>query len=1125
MRSLVIQAGAGTGKTHRLVELCVALLGDGLEPSRLCAITFTEKAAAELKDRLRLRLDGLEGESWRKVRRELGLAQVGTIHGLCGQILRRHAGAAGVDPGFQILDEAQSRRLLRQACESVALRALEERQEPVRRLCAEMDLRAAGKFGAGLADELAAVLATLGESGARVSDLRLQAPAEAVEDDARARRDLIAALASLRASIQPARASKTAQQAAEALAAFRAEALTYAPGQLAWPLLRPAFAKLPRAQGPLADDVLKARAAFEALLDADAGVRGAGLAADFAALADLAAARYRELKAGALDFDDLTRLARDLLAHHPSAREAERQRIGALLVDEFQDTSRAQLEVLERLADSPSPHPGARGPGGVGVGSDARSAARESTNPDLVVVGDRKQSIYEFRGADVAGAQSFAARMLADGAEREVLRESRRSQRPLVELANLLFAKALAPSGRPFDTPFSADDALTAVREGAGCCAELIDVPGAGVEAEAELVACRLAALLAGGARGGDVAILLRRFTNLETFRRALLRRRIPHLVYKGRGFHEAREVLDLVALLTAAVDPDDALALAAVLRSPMGPLSDDALVLLAREGGRRGLSLKDRPPLLPDDEEAADRLARLLKALRREVDRLGPASLLEAAIAETDYVAACAGGLYGEQAAANVEKLLGLARAAELRGESTRAFLAGLRELADEEAREADAPVVDERDPHAVRLLTIHAAKGLEFPIVFVPECATASALPRNDRVAIDPELGLAVRTSAADGGKRRFGRHGQAIVARRTERELAQSRRLFYVAVTRARDLVVLSGRAAKGTSESWRALVDQIAGEATERGLLRVVRDRGAAPELPLERAPVDPAQLDEIPDAPPPAAPPSPPALVAAPVTQLADAVACPRRYQLLHELRLEEHPDAFAEPDPLETPTALGTLAHRLLELVPLRLPREKRRAELERLLALEGEDPAQHAQVLDAACAFLDSPLGQRMAGVPADRLRRELPFTLRLGEGGVELVVRGQVDALLLDGEGATVVDYKLSQARDPARYAPQLDAYALAAAELVDRSVPVRAGIVFLRTPGAPFVEKAPSAASEIRARLLQAASAIAEGRRTGAWPKAAQETCRSIGCGFLRRCYAVSAGEGSPPTPQTR
>jgi ATP-dependent exoDNAse (exonuclease V) beta subunit len=130
-----MQAGAGTGKTHNLVELCVDLLRGGLEPQRLCAVTFTEKAAAELKGRVRQRIDALAEQDAAscRVRRDLGLAQVGTIHGLCAQILRRHAAAAGIDPRFSLLDENRSRALLRESCEAAVLSDLEEGSEAARR--------------------------------------------------------------------------------------------------------------------------------------------------------------------------------------------------------------------------------------------------------------------------------------------------------------------------------------------------------------------------------------------------------------------------------------------------------------------------------------------------------------------------------------------------------------------------------------------------------------------------------------------------------------------------------------------------------------------------------------------------------------------------------------------------------------------------------------------------------------------------------------------------------------------------------------------------------------------------------------------------------------------------------
>ncbi len=1189
-----MQAGAGTGKTHSLVTLCLHLLGgvgraEPLLPARLCAVTFTEKAAAELQGRLRERVDELaqgrcnepdllasctalgreppDAAHWRDVRRALGLAQVGTIHGLCAQILRRHAAEAGVDPSFALLDEADGPRLLRQACEDAALHSLEGRLGldaalAAQRLCTEFGFRGTKRFGSGLADELRLLVAALGETGRDAGDLvestqGLQA-ASAQEIFAQAKEAVTVAMAALDQALRErGRAGAAGLLAAEAQAEFtlrgRAALASAQPGAVAvsWPILRLTCARLlKRGSGLLPDAIGVAALAFDVLLEADASVRACGLARDLALLTRLAVDRYRAAKAraAALDFDDLTRLARDLLVQDETVRRHERARFGVVLVDEFQDTSRTQLELFDTLTGA----------------------------QELVIVGDRKQSIYEFRGADVAGAQAFAARLLDGGAISHVLRDSRRSRPALVEFANLLFTEALAAHDRPFDTPFRADqDALTAFRPHGkpGACVELLDITGPGVEAEAEAVARRIAALLAPDSvvqiyddevgrpvRGGDIAILLRRFTNVEAFRRALLARRIPHLIFRGRGFHQAREVVDLVSLLALTIDPNDTLALATVLRSPLGPVSDDGLVLLARGRGLSRGSLSDSASyqagqagqagqaLAADDLEAVQRLARLLAQLQREVDRLGPAELLEAVLVETDFVAACAGGLYGEQAAANIDKLIGQARAHELQGGSVRSFLQRMQDLRDEEDGESDAAVVEERDPHAVRILTVHAAKGLEFPVVCVPECATRSTQSTAVNVLLEAELGLAVKTRGVD-GQRRWGSHGTSVKERKTEREAAQSRRLLYVAVTRARDLVILSGRKA-GRAESWRGWIDKVCATATERGLLRILPDGGAkVPAALSQRAAIDsaPQLLQAVLEAR--AAPSSlearalvagslgtglpgvsgaARATVSVPVTQLADAMACPRRYQLLHELRLEERPDPEPDRDSsLEgaPPTALGTLAHRLLEMIPLGLPAQTRREELNRLLLLEGHDPLALVGIVDAAAGFLDTPLGQRMARAKRDRLQRELPFVLQLlpDNDGPEVLLRGQLDALLLDDGVATVVDYKLSRSRDVKHYARQLDAYALAAHELVQGALPVRTGVVFLRTPGAPFAERAAADAAGlaiIRKQLLDAGRAILDGGRTGSWPGIGPDKCRELGCGFLRRCHPEPGEKSASP-----
>jgi ATP-dependent helicase/nuclease subunit A len=476
------------------------------------------------------------------------------------------------------------------------------------------------------------------------------------------------------------------------------------------------------------------------------------------------------------------------------------------------------------------------------------------------------------------------------------------------------------------------------------------------------------------------------------------------------------------------------------------------------------------------------------------------------------------------------------------------------VRRLADEDAGEADADVVEQGDPHAVRLLTVHSAKGLEFPVVIVPECG---ATPRTslEGVLLDQDLGLALRVRGA--GWRRWGTHGLEVRARRTQRDAAQARRLLYVAATRARDLLIFAGRTLP-RGETWRSLIDRALPDCAD--LLRVLPD-GDTGQLEPARAVATAGET--APDllraaaswsrpsdgGAQPGVSPAPASIragaldrareliarverhsssenggtVVAAVTQLADASACARRYQLLHELGLAERPQVVAGAG--AGATERGTLAHRLLELASFEsMSKDGRRAELRRLLELEGEDPDApgNPEVIAAVTAFLESPLARRMAQAPSGQVLRELPFTLRLDPpadrpASTAVVVRGQLDALLVDGSEATVVDYKLSRAAAPGRYEFQLDAYALAADALTRSTVPVRSGLVFLRSPGSSFVAREPptkAALEAIRQRLLDAGAAVASGRRTGVWPKVDSARCRELECGFLRRCHPDEA-----------
>src|SRR6185295_19138481 len=479
-------------------------------------------------------------------------------------------------------------------------------------------------------------------------------------------------------------------------------------------------------------------------------------------------------------FSELLIRARDLLRDHPVVRREVQDRIRALLVDEFQDTNRLQLELVTLLAEHREGGP-----------RDLLSRAQSGGFLDLPLepaflcaVGDRKQSIYEFRGADVSVFGQLAALIERDGGRRHHLKHNRRSSAALLSFYNRLFRAVLMPALRgeaiqPEDYEVAYDpaaDDLEPHRTSRGPARPSVEVliydpAERAVDSraqDAELCARRIRQLLSpksgvkvegadGKMRpvvGKDVAILFRRFTYLEAYRQALARVGVAHRVVRGRGFYAAQEVVDLASLLSVIADPSDALSFAAVLRSPLVALSDASLYRLADQCGGR-LHLKsvravERPALVgfgAGELERLDRFLDLHHRLRSERDRLGLRVLLQVALEETAYRVALAGSPFGEQALANVEKLLELAGRWDATGAGDcQAFAAELLALADAEPAEAQADVMDAGDERAVSLLTIHQAKGLEWPVVVVPDLC-AGPMPQTKRVLFDRSMGLGLK------------------------------------------------------------------------------------------------------------------------------------------------------------------------------------------------------------------------------------------------------------------------------------------------------------------------------------------------------------------------------------------
>ncbi len=1162
-RNVAFFAGAGAGKTHSLVTLALHVLGgareglDAVTCSGLVLATFTDKAAGEMRERLRARLvrlaDGVVEEPdlvasyarlgkalpgvdfWRRCVDELGSASITTFHSFCSALLKRAPPSAGLDPSFVLLEEREAKALALSVVQRGLVDAVAAGDELLGELVRELTL--GDEVWPGLSGALAQAVTRIREEG-------LDPRTTAITDGAAARSAFERRLLELRQASALARRELRTGTQVERLAEFDAliGRLGFAELRDAWPSLKVL------AQRFGANAVLKPlRQLLDGGDDSVLALYGAALVAPYEAklrdfVGQLVADLEAELKRRrALDFTGLLVATRALLRDHLETRRAVQRRLGALLVDEFQDTNRLQLDIVLLIAEQR-----AGGPRPVSTSFDGgleESLALPLEPGFLAVVGDRKQAIYEFRGADVAVFELMAKAIERHGGARAFLSQSRRSSAPLVRAVNSLMPQVLtAPSDAlPFEIAWAPEDALRAVRTDGLARApvlQLVDARAAELSAPVEFDADAVArwvalALRSGeplvvdaggprGARGGDVALLFQRLSSLEQYRQALLRHGVRHRVVRGRGFFGAQEVLDVAALLSLVARPEDSLSLAAVLRGPFVCVTDASLLKLATVGERIvGLDLTGtrlRGSTLPEDDAARVRAFLTgMDTLWRERHVLGARSLLLLADELLGLRRALAASPHGEQALANVDKLLELARVREAAGVSFAEFARELAALVTLEPPEGQAELGEDAADDVVTLCTVHQAKGLEWPIVVLPELF-ARPPPDGATLLFDRDLGLALRPLAfEDGTSQRRAR----LLERRKRRVAAERRRLLYVAATRARDLLVLGlhGKPGDGRWDSWLAQSTNPAGQADVEVVDAQALPAGVLPPVPPEPPDADllvARALDHVQARPTPT---SPDVMVA--VTPLEDFLGCPRRYHYLHDVGLDEPRSEPSLPPALWPQAeqvrvegvdvrARGTAAHRLLELLPVDLPAERLDATLQ---ALErAEQLGSDLDVRRWVARFWQGAYGRGLAH--ARTVLRELPFVLRIGPGdGVALHLRGQIDLVVAHEGGVDVVDYKTA-APSPdgaAAHAFQLRCYRLAVRRLFGAALPCRAGVVFLKAeqPEPVWLSHADDDAA-LSVELLAQARALRDAQALSRWDGRARERCHALGCGFVGHCH---------------
>jgi ATP-dependent helicase/nuclease subunit A len=860
----VVTAGAGSGKTRALVGRYLALLESGLPLRSIAAITFTDKAAREMRARIREAIgtwleqcpEPVEGRCddaaatapgagrarWEEAFAGLDSARIGTIHSLCAEILRAHPAEAGLDPGFDVLDENRAALLkaravdaalawavttpevvplfeyltehqLRQALATLVEKRLDtvaafdiltdltddrptgrstgpiltEFDEVSRRRLAEVWLALwSDALAAWLHKRLAdlawtASLNQLGRLQAHQSDDKLET----------ARRDVLAHWADARVALK----GQDWDATFEALLALRSTVSTggrkgsWAPDDLA--AAREAMRTL-RAYFDAALAPLLKRRPISWTLDE----RGADALPRLCLLFDRALAEYGRLKdeRRGLDFDDLEARALALLVRDDEVRTRWQAEVRAVLVDEFQDTNSRQQQIVYALSGfgkSQNPGPKARMGG-------------------LFVVGDAKQSIYRFRGADVTVFRRVQADIAAAGGRHVPLDLTFRAHAPLVALFNGLLAPILGEEEDPerlYAVPFAP---LAAHREEPrpGVRSPYLELhlgvgenANEGHRAAAAALALRLRRLHAEeGVGWGEVALLFRAATGFPPYEDALERAGIPFVTVAGRGFYDRPEVRDLLNGLAALADPTDDLALAGLLRSPAFALTDGALYRLRwgsggggtggqGEGGT-GRRLWDAlhgslDHLDPSDALRAQHAREVVAELHATAGRTSVGNLLGRFLEATYYRAA----LYlagGHRLCRNVDKLLADAHRSGLVGVGE--FLEYVQSLRDVAAREGEAPV---EAGGAIQLMTVHKAKGLEFPVVVIADAARTVG-GRASPILISPELGvlLPVREDRTLPATYRLASLYDADQAD------AESRRLLYVAATRAEEKLIVSG-----------------------------------------------------------------------------------------------------------------------------------------------------------------------------------------------------------------------------------------------------------------------------------------------------------------------------------------
>lgn len=1103
-RDVCVFAGAGSGKTTVLVERYLHCVIDrGLRADRILAITFTDKAANEMRERL---VAAFADRATPEQRRQLDRATIGTFHSLCLKLLREHPIEAGVDPQFRVLGEGEAEVLKGKALDTAfAELAGQERWTDLLAEHGEETVR----------KSLLSIHEALRASDRPDDYLRPGGTAADLERESRALKELVERIPP-QASAKAGVIEKQLIELGPRLSAFlRDPALTHAQRLAAIDAV-----ELPDAKGPYAMLVSGLREQRVTWVETVRDLLGAEDKKIVTEVLRVFMNAYEASKSeiAALDFDDLLIRAERLLSGtSPLAERVARlvaEGYDQVLVDEYQDTNALQEKLIERLR---------------------RSGC-------LYAVGDDQQAIYGFRHTDPDIFRRYAS---SPGVLRCELLDNYRTQGAILSTTAGLLAGLCGPGvfrpQRALARPVTDKEPAVTVCVTRPPSDEKIDADGLRILEAREVVRLIVSwtSDRTAPVRYRDIAVLARSTRNFQYFENELVAAGVPYFAVRGRGFYDKPEVKDLISWLRHLEDPSSDVPLAALLRGPAVGLSDDGLLLLATSPHRGPDEGDDPAPLWqaleggaidlldPEDARKAEGLMRLSIRTRTKKDAWRIHEVLERFIEATDLEVKHLLTSGGAQKAANIRKFVEIARAAGAGGAGRISeLLRYIDALSDREAEESQARVQSERGD-AVLLSSVHAVKGLEFKCVIHADLGAKRKPPKSGPFTASVDHGLGLRANDPDNPKRKMpDRTYSRVIEDLRSREERESQRLMYVALTRAKEKLVLSGSikpTKSGVSDKspWMARIAAAlridptgeAGVVDVGGVPVAVRYSHQAPPpapvivAPLGSRPALRARWSQGTGAGEAAAAEEGLSYDAPGAERLLERLVAPiKPYQYTLDVTVtalaaaaaggvspaerldfvDSEPDKGPEAAEIEMATdgqgrtpadEYGTVYHALMEWWLLRRPRRTPEpAEVSHLLA--PLRPQEREGLLVEAADFWGGEWGQRV--LAAKRAYAELPFLYKTRRG----LLKGQMDLVYLDPKaGWTVLDYKTNKTATTAdidalveSYRMQIGLYALVFAELSGER-PAAGVLYFSRARQARVIGYRETSYRDLRIRLEEA------------------------------------------------